>query len=58
LKIILTIAIAIAGAVALGPASASAEETKGYEVLCLAQTLPGGQPLPEICVPIVVPLPA
>lgn len=28
-----------------------AEAARSYDVLCISQTLPGGHPLPEVCVP-------
>jgi hypothetical protein len=53
LKVAAAVLIAT-GFVAVGaaPAAASTEEAEAaYPVICFQEVLPGGQPLPEICLP-------
>ena len=44
------LALAAAGILVL-PSPQTSTPVASYDVLCVSQTLPGGRPLPEVCVP-------
>lgn len=52
IKSLATVAIAVAAVLsAAGPAAAEPQTGPTYDVICIYETLPGGHPLPVVCLP-------
>jgi hypothetical protein len=50
-SLFVVVAIAAAGLLAAAAPASASDDGRSYDVICIEETLPGGHPLPEVCLP-------